>query len=211
MRMALRRHYAASMLVILVIVLTVAIGCGSSARTDSTAATASAAELRSFSKYDFSFLIPKDFLAWEDGLLDEQADADSGLVQAAPEDSPFPLVAVSWIRTWKFGLEGGLEAGFEGVESWDGVQTVTKGQLVETTKTGHRMLYQSGHRLLYRYYTATTEIQGQVACGIVGVFYCSDTQRTFTVVTMDECTTGSSGEQSLREFETLLDDFVCHG
>jgi hypothetical protein len=73
------------------------------------------------------------------------------------------------------------------------------------------MLYQSGHRLLYRYYTATTEIQGQVACGIVGVFYCSDTQRTFTVVTMDECTTGSSGEQSLQEFETILDDFVCHG
>ena len=131
-------------------------------------------------------------------------------MQAAPESGACTLLAVGWIRTWQYGLEGGLEAGFEGVGNWDTIQTVTRGQIVETTKTGHRMLYQSGHPMLYQYYTATTETQGQVACGIVGAFYCSDTQRSFTVVTMDDCTTGGSSEQALAEFEAFLDSFVCH-
>jgi len=210
MKMASGRHVAVILLIILGILLVPATGCGSRATTDAAAGTASATELTSFSKYDISFQYPKAFDIWEDGLMDDQPNADSGLVQAAPQDADFPLLAVSWIRTWEYGLEGGLEAGFDGVANWAGIQTVTKGQVVETTKTGHRMLYQSGHRMLYQYYTATTETQGQVACGIVGVFYCPDTQRSITIVTMDDCTAGGSSERALQDFEAYLDDFVCH-
>jgi hypothetical protein len=198
------------LLIIASIVLVSAGGCGGGGSSDPMADTASAAELRSFSEYDFSFQCPKAFLIWEDGLLDDEPSTDSGLVQAAPEDGKLPLIAVSWIRTWEYGLEGGLEAGFEGVENWGTIQTVSKGQIVETTKTGHRMLYQSGHHMLYQYYTATTETQGQVACGIVGAFYCPDTQRAITVVTMGDCPAGASTEAALAEFESLLARFVCH-
>jgi len=210
MTRAAGRHLAVTMLIILSIVLIPATGCGRGTQTDAAAGTASTKDLTSFSKYGFSFQYPKAFRVWEDGLMDDEPDSSSGLLQAAPEDADFPIVAVSWIRTWRYGLDGGLEAGFDGVANWAGIKTVTKGRVVETTKTGHRMLYQSGHTMLYQYYTATTEIQGQVACGIVGVFYCPDTQRSFTIVTMDDCTAGGSTESALAEFEAYLDRLVCH-
>ena len=187
------------------------VGCGGKAQTDAPAATAQAEEMRTFSKYDFSFQCPKEYLIWQDGLLDDEANEESGLIQVAPEEEKFPLFAVSWIRTWQYGLEGGLEAGFEGVNNWEGIGAVTKGQVVETTKTGHRMLYQHGHRMLYQYYTATTIVQGETVYGIVGAFYCPDTQRAFSVVTMEKTLAGGENqEQALSGFENYIDSFVCH-
>ena len=143
-------------------------------------------------------------------LLDEEANENSGLVQATPEEGNYPLFAVSWIRTWQWGLEGSLEAGFVGIENWAGIVNITKGNVVETTKTGHRMLYQEGHSMLYQYYTATTETQGEIVYGVVGAFYCPDTQRTFSLVTMQKSTTGSSAQEALAYFEGYVDAFVCH-
>ena len=76
------------------------VGCGGKAQTDAPAATAQAEEMRTFSKYDFSFQCPKEYLIWQDGLLDDEANEESGLIQVAPEEEKFPLFAVSWIRTW---------------------------------------------------------------------------------------------------------------
>jgi hypothetical protein len=206
----MKRITTIGILVLASIALMSMAGCGGQAQTDSSTDTASADEVRSFSKYNFSFQCPKDFLIWQDGLLDEEANENSGLVQATPEEGNYQLFAVSWIRTWQWGLEGSLEAGFVGIENWAGIVNITKGNVVETTKTGHRMLYQEGHRMLYQYYTATTETQGEIVYGVVGAFYCPDTQRTFSLVTMQKSTTGSSAQEALAYFEGYVDAFVCH-
>jgi len=208
--LGMKRITTIGILVLVSIVLVSMAGCGGQAQTDSSVDAASADEMRTFSKYNFSFQCPKDFLIWQDGLLDEEANENSGLVQATPEEDNYPLFAVSWIRTWQWGLEGSLEAGFAGIENWEGIVNITKGNVVETTKTGQRMLYQVGHRMLYQYYTATTETQGEIVYGVVGAFYCPDTQRTFSLVTMQRSTTGSSAQEALAYFEGYVDAFVCH-
>jgi len=210
MKIADKKFSTIGVLLLLSIALLLAVGCGGRAQTSEPASAASTIEMRTFSKYNFSFEFPKDFIIWQDGLLNKEPNENSGLVQVAPEEEDFPLFAVSWIRTWQYGLEGGLEAGFEGINNWKGIESVTKGEVVETTKTGRRLLYQEGHRLLYQYYTATTETQGEIVYGIVGAFYCPDTQRTFSLVTMQNSTTGSSSVQAFEEFEKYLDSFVSH-
>ena len=197
-------------LVLACIALLSMVGCSGKAQTSSSTDSASAEEMRTFSKYNISFQCPEEFLIWQDGLLDEEAGEDSGLIQASPEEEDFPLFAVSWIRTWQWGLEGGLEAGFSGIDNWQGTVSITKGPVVETTKTGHRMLYQEGHRMLYQYYTATTETPGEIIYGIVGAFYCPDTKRAFSLVTMQKSITGASLQEALEYFEGYLDAFVCH-
>jgi hypothetical protein len=210
MRPVDRKQISLSVVLLLVIVLTLSLGCGGQAQTDTSVEAASAVEVRSFSDYDFSFQCPKDYLVWQDGLLDEDPSEDSGLIQVAPENQDVPLLAVSWIRTWQYGLEGGLEAGFEGIENWEGIVSVIKGELVDTTKTGHRMLYQEGHPMLYQYYTATTKTQEVVMSGIVGVFYCPDTQRAFSLVTMQKATGETTNQLIFQEFESYVKSFVCH-
>ena len=199
-------------IIILIGVVLISItGCGSKAQTESTAGVASAQEMRTFSKYGFSFQCPKEYLVWQDGLLDEEATEQSGLVQVAPEEDEFPLFAVSWIRTWQYGLEGGLVAGYDGVKNWEGIGTVTRGQIVETSKTGPRMLYQQGHRTLYQYYIALTETQGEVVYGILCTFYCPDTQRAFSLVTMPKTNAGNaSQQQALDVFDGYINSFICH-
>jgi hypothetical protein len=72
------------------------------------------------------------------------------------------------------------------------------------------MLYQEGHRMLYQYYTATTETQGEIVYGIVGAFYCDDTQRAFGLVTMQTTTTTVSSQEALDNFKAYMDYFACH-
>jgi hypothetical protein len=210
MRAVDRRPVSLGVLLLLGIILALLIGCGGGTPADPAVEVASAMEIRTFSDFGFSFQSPKDYLVWQDGLLDEDADEYSGLIQVAPEQESLPLLAVSWLRTWQYGLEGGLEAGFEGVTNWEGVASVTKGELVQAAKTGHRMLYQEGHRMLYQYFTATTDIQGEILCGVVGVFYCPDTQRAFSLVTLQNATGDVSSQQTLDQFEHYMDSLVCH-
>ena len=184
-------------------------GCGSRAQEPADSGDAASLGSQSLSKYGFSFDCPDNYLVWTDGLLDEQPSQTSGIVQIAPEVGDFPLYAVSWVRTWKWGLEGGLEAGFEGVQNWEGISNIQKGQILEGTKKGHRMLYQVGHRMLSQYYTASTMTQGEMVYGIVASFYCDDTGRTFSLVTMNK-SAAPSQQQATADFEAFLDAFACH-
>jgi hypothetical protein len=184
-------------------------GCGSRAQEPSDTSGPAAANSQSLTKYGFSFECPDSYLVWTDGLLDEQASQSSGIIQIAPELGDFPLYAVSWVRTWKWGLEGGLEAGFEGIANWEGISNIQKGQLYEGTKKGHRMLYQVGHRMLSQYYTASTAIQGEMVYGVVASFYCDDTERTFSLVTMNK-SAAPSQQQAIADFEAFLNAFACH-
>ena len=184
-------------------------GCGSRAQETSESGDPASADSNSLTKYGFSFECPGNYLVWSDGLLDEQASQSSGLIQIAPEVGDFPLYAVSWVKTWKWGLEGGLEAGFEGVQNWEGISNIQKGQIIQGTKKGHRMLYQVGHRMLSQYYYASTATQGEMVYGMVASFYCDDTQRTFSLVTMNK-SAAPSQQQAVADFEAFLDAFACH-
>ena len=184
-------------------------GCGSRAQEPADNSDPTSADSKSLTKYGFSFDCPDSYLVWTDGLLDEQPTQTSGIVQIAPEVGDFPLYAVSWVNTWEWGLEGGLEAGFEGVQNWEGISNIQKGQIVEGTKKGHRMLYQVGHRMLSQYYTASAMTQGEMVYGMVASFYCDDTKRTFSLVTMNK-SAAPSQQQAIADFEAFLDAFVCH-
>ena len=185
------------------------IGCGGETQTSASDEPAGP-EMNTFSKYGFSFEYPQDYLVWQDGLLEDDANANSGMVQVVPEERGFPLYAVSWVKTWQWGLEGGLEAGFAGIENWEGIESVEKGELVETTKLGHQMLYETGHHMLYQYYTATTKTQGETIYGIVAAFYCDNTQKAFGLVTMQKSTAEVSSQKALDNFRDFLDYFACH-
>jgi len=186
------------------------IGCGGETQTSTASDMSPRPQMSTFSKHGFSFEYPEDLLVWQDGLLKEDANENSGIVQVAPEEGGFLLFAVSWVKTWQWGLEGGLEAGLAGIENWEGIESVQKGEFVDTTKSGHRTLYEEGHRILYQYYTATTKTQGEMVYGIAGAFYCDNTQRAFGVVTMQNTTAAVSSQEALENFKDYLDYFDCH-
>ena len=199
------------MLVLLIITLVVATGCGNSAKTsDNGMQDLTSAEAKQFSKYAFSFEYPRSYSIWTDKLLDTNPNEDSGMVQVAPAEGGFPMFAVSWVKTWEWGLEGGLEAGFEGIGNLEGIERIEMGDIQYVTKTGPRMLYQEGHPMLLRYYTATTETAGETIYGMVGSYYCEDTQRMFSLVTANSTTKTPSSEQAFLDFEKYISTVVCH-
>ncbi len=192
------------------IALMAMVGCGGSTSTTAVVDALTSAEVKLFSNHGFSLEYPKNYSIWQDGLLDDGANENSGLVQVAPAEGQLPLFAVTWVNTWQWGLEGGLEAGFDGIENWEGVESIAKGELVQSTKKGHRMLYQVGHPMLYQYYNATTDTVGEIVYGIAGAFYCYSTQRAFGLVTIESTTNTPSTPEALNSFEGYLDSIVCH-
>ena len=208
--MPMKKMSIMAMLILVSIVPLSLIGCGGGTETSTASNIPARPEMSTFSKYGFSFEYHEDLLVWQGGLLEDNANENSGTVQVAPEEDGFPLFAVSWVKTWQWGLEGGLEAGFAGIDNWEGIKSVQKGELVETVELGHRMLYQEGHRMLYQYYTATTKTQGEIVYGIVAVFYCDDTQRAFGLVTMQSTTAPLFSQEVLDNFKDYVDYFACH-
>ena len=200
-----RMSTVAAVVLVCISILALA-GCGT--KTSSPGWTPNPTEVKPFTTCGFSFEYPKDFSIWQQGLLDAQANENSGIVQVAPGEGQLPLFAVTWVKTWQWGLEGGLEVGFAGVENWEGIESIEKGDLVETTLTAHRMLFQARHRMLRQPYTATTGNGDGKVYGVVGALYCEETQRQFGLVTMED--SGSSAQQALDNFEAYLDSFTCH-
>ena len=156
---------------------------------------------KTYSKYGFSFEYPQSFLAFEQGLLESQANDTSGMVSAIVENKEFKVVSVSWLKTQEslVNLEAGIEGGFEATEADETLINLERGELVETTKEEHEILYQ--------YYTTTYSDGGKVF-GIMGVWYCDKSQILFGLVTMNN--TISSKEDVLAEYLDYLDNFVCH-
>lgn len=196
------------MLILVSVVPLSLIGCGGDTETSTASNMPARLEMSTFSKYGVSFEYPEGLLVWQGGLLEDNANENSGTVQVTPEEEGFPLFAVSWVKTWQWGLEGGLEAGFAGIDNWEGIENVQKGELVETAKSGQRMLYQEGHLMLYQYYIATTKTQ--IVYGIVAAFYCDDTQRAFGLVTMQRTTSPLFSQEVLDNFKDYMDYFACH-
>ena len=168
-------------------------------------------QFNTYSKYGFSFEYPKTFTVTEMGFLESEANDTSGLVQVGVEENEdIEYFQVGWIKimpdvieTGPGGLEGTLkgflEDGFAGFESDEGVASLDKGELVESTKAGHLMFYQ--------YYTATST-EGDKVYGIANCFYCDESLKVFSLMTMND--TISADEDVLEDFQNYLDSFICH-
>lgn len=159
---------------------------------------------KTYSKYGFSFEYPQSFLAFEQGLLESQANDTSGVVAASVENEELKAVGVMWFKVQEslvdqVTLEAGMEGGFQGMAGGEDVVSVEPGELVETTKAGHRMLYQ---------YYALTTTEGDKTFGIYGSWYCDKDQKIYILST--ENNTISSKKDVLRDYQSYLDYFVCH-
>ena len=71
---------------------------------------------------------------------------------------------------------------------------VDEGQRVNSTKTGHVMMYQ--------YFTAT--IKGKTLHGIFGVWYCDVNKRFYELMVM------YSEQDVLQIYDQYLGSFICH-
>ncbi|MFB0518088.1 MAG: hypothetical protein ACETWC_02265 [Acidobacteriota bacterium] len=162
--------------------------------------TPTPSESRTFSKYGFSFTYSKDFRIWETGMLEEKANDNSGLVQALVENEEVKIFQVGWIKSLPYDLEEDyLEYFLKLIEKDEETVSFERGQLEETTKAGHKMLYQ---------YYATVDTEGNRAYGIVGILYCDRSQKNFTLMTMNN--TISARQDVLEDFQHYLDSFACH-
>jgi len=159
---------------------------------------------KTYSRYGFSFEYPQSFLLFEEGLLESAANDTSGLVYAGVENEEVKYIFVGWLKFSEqlvefMDLETSIEDGLQGIEGGEGIVSVERGELVETTKAGHRMLY--------RYYNVTTT-EGDRASGIFGVWYCDKVQKFYTLYTLN--TTISSKGDVLADYQSYLDYFVGH-
>jgi len=175
------------------------LGCAKKAEPEAPTPT----EFKTYSKYGFSFEYPKGYSIAEWGLLQSEATDNSGIVQALKGD--YELYQVTWLGmvedTWEVAgdLQTSLEDSFGGIEQTEVVASLDKGELVETTKAGHQMLYQ--------YYTVTYT-EGGKGYGIVGVFYCNKSEKFFQLATIHSAI--SATQDILEDFQRYLDSFVCH-
>ncbi len=175
----------------------------SATKVETVTPTPTVALSKDYSKYGFGFDYTKGFSVTEMGLLGSEANDNSGMVQVSIENDVFEIFQVSWMNMiqsiFQFagGIEALLDAGFEGLNV-AGAESFEKGDLIETTKAGHRMVYQ--------YFTITSF--GVTMPGIMGVFYCDESQRVYQLLIMRIAV---SGEQDILEhFQEYLDSFVGH-
>lgn len=132
----------------------------------------------------------------ERGLLETSATNTSGLVVGElSNDNELEMILASWVsmtsseiqlRTW---VEGCLESEREQAEE------LVEGEIVETTKAGHLMIYQD-------YNAINTE--GEAYVGIFGTWYCEISGRTYMLNFM------STEENIFPIYQRYLDSFVCH-
>jgi len=175
------------------------VGCAEEA----AAPTPTSTEFKTFSKYGFSFEYPRGYSISEMGLLESVATDSSGIVQALRGD--YEVYQVAWMGivedTWEFtgDLQTTLEDAFWGMEQAEMTASLDRGELVETTKVGHQMLYQ------YYTLTYTTDVEGY---GIQGVFYCNKSERFFQLTTIHNAI--SAKQDILEDFQRFLDSLVCH-
>lgn len=126
------------------------------------------------------------------------------MIQIGVENEQVVLFHVTWVKTLGWSIQASLAGGFEAMESGKGVATIEEGELVETTKAGHRMIYQ---------YYATTTREGDKLYGIVASFYCDRSKKGFVLMTIDNTISGKLDvleDLLLEDFQRYLDSFVCH-
>jgi len=182
-----------AILVIAIVVATVGIGLYIQTAPEGEEPSPSPIEYETYSKYGFSIEYPKDMTITEEGVVDAEANDNSG--QTMGESfGPYKAFAVTWVKSstplTRGDLEDALEEIFESDPNLEKTETI-----VETTKSGHEMIYQR--------YTYTED--WQKTYGIFGVWYC-DIDKKFYCLGNEQTTE----HDALQIFEQYLDSFVCH-
>ena len=169
-------------------------------------------EYKTYSKYGFSFQYPKEMTMIEKGLLESTATDNSGIVlgQLRPEGLVERIdehIVVGWLKSATApDLEISLKDAFDALVKSEELEIRGKGKLVETTKAGHRMIYQ-----YYTTYGTTTagpsyyNFPPKEVYGIYGVWYCDTKQRLYQLNLMY-----IEEKDILPIFQRYLDSFVCH-
>jgi CubicO group peptidase (beta-lactamase class C family) len=151
-----------------------------------------------YSKYGFSFDYPSGMTITENGIREESASENSGVVQFRSE-IPFELINVIWYTSEEApDLEAFLDELFGIMES-GGTEVNNRSPLVTSVKAGHKMVYQP----------VNITDQGFLITGIVGSWYCDEADQiyTFYYMSLPEIATQ---EDLQREFQIHLDSLVCH-
>ncbi len=192
-RIHMRKPILMGALILVSTVLLAVIGCAEQETTREG--------YKTYSKYGFSFEYPQSFLVFEQGLLQSQANDASGMVVASVQNEESKVVSVGWMKVQEslVDLETGIEDSLEGTEADETLINLERGELVETTKEGHKILYQ--------YYIETYSDIGEID-GIVGIWYCDKSQTLFNLITVNNPI--SNKEDVVMDYLDYLDNFVCH-
>lgn len=151
-------------------------------------------ELATYSNYGFSFQYPENYT-----VVERDANESSGTIRVGVENDKADFFNVWYVKTGpQWNIEGALEHRFSSMEEVEWVESLYRGELVETTKAGHRMVYQ--------YYTVTHPAGKDY--GVVGAFYCDKSGKGFELATLTN--TVNSEEEALEHFQRYIDSFVCH-
>ncbi|MFC1933644.1 hypothetical protein ACFLXX_00640 [Chloroflexota bacterium] len=155
-----------------------------------------------YSKYGFRFDYPIGSSPIESGMLANDANENSGMVQVyLPSGEGILQVAWLGIVPSMYDIIGSssqiLEDSFDALVM-EGIDTTNKGRLVTATK--------SGHELIYQYYN--TKILGMNTSGVLGIFYCDVSERVYQLLTMYYST--DTEQEAIQRFQLYLDSFVGH-
>jgi len=193
-KMGIKENGLPALIVLLVIGVTLVVGCMESEKhTEKPKLTLT----NTYSNYNISFKYPSDMEITEFGLLEEEPTNESGLIQGEIEkEDLYHYFGVSWIKTMYFNVEGAIAGAIASAES-EGAE-VTKKERGELEHMGHTVTYQ-----IYEVYANAVKGPSHLY-GIIGVWYCDQTGRGFSINLM------YSEQDVLPLFEEYLDNFVCH-
>lgn len=149
-----------------------------------------------YSKYGFSFEYPSGMTLSEKGLLESEANDNSGTVVVETKDQDHVLVFVSWVKSPKvISLWHSLNGAFNSIEGSPGVQNLIR----EPSETS---TMKDGHRMLYQHYTLVSGVE--TINGIYGVWYDEVSERLYQLNLM------YNGKDLLEVYRQYLDSLVCH-
>ena len=153
-------------------------------------------ELKTYSNYGLSFEYPEEMIVTNKGVFNDAADDESGLI-LLENGLKNKIVVVSWAYTDQPpSLDDVLKETVEEIKYIEGMTDILKGDVVETTKSGHRMIYMP---TMYKSY-------GSDVFGLYGIWYCTDSERMYYL----SVETFENTETTSMLFQRYLDSIVCH-
>lgn len=153
-------------------------------------------EFKTHSKYGFSFEYPKEMSISEKGLLNETANENSGMLVLTNRLKNKNVVVVWVYKNQPSPLEDTLATALAEIKNIDGITDIIRENVVETTKLGHRMIYQP---MRYKSY-------GSEVYGFYGLWYCNESQRQYYL----SVEVYETKEIANSLFQRYLDSFICH-
>ena len=178
------------------------VGCGQAATTepelDTVPETEPAQDLATYDKHGFSFEYPAGFSVEEVGVLDTEANDESGVVQVNFEDDDIQIFQVVWMQSQEWSEEGSIAGAVSSMENSEDVVSFETGELLETNLNGDRLVYQT--------YSISAS-DGESVAGIVASSYCDAGGLGLGFMTMNS--TLSEHQEVLDDFMEYLDTFDC--